>query len=100
MTSTIFLIFSIKRAFNQKCSNSFKTYINLQKMSDFPIEKADLISIVSLCQERRYAEEVQELQKFGNNTSWLVQGLKTDLKKGIETTESQVLERKNKYGTN
>lgn len=46
-------------------------------MSDFPVEKADLIKIVSLCQERRYAEEIEELQKYGDNTEWLVQGLKT-----------------------
>lgn len=69
-------------------------------MSDFPIEKADLINIVSLCQERRYAEEVEELQKYGNNTAWLVEGLKTDIKKGIDTSEAEIQERKNKYGTN
>ena len=69
-------------------------------MSDFPIEKADLINIVSLCQERRYAEEIEELQKYANDTTWLVEGLKTDIKKGIETSETEIQERKNKYGTN
>lgn len=46
-------------------------------MSDFPIEKGELINVISLCQERRYAEEVEELQKYGNNTEWLVEGLRT-----------------------
>ena len=38
--------------------------------------------------------------KYGNNTEWLVEGLKTDIKKGIQTSQSEVQERKEKYGSN
>lgn len=46
-------------------------------MTDFTVEKGELINIISLCQERRYAEEVEEIQKYGNDTFWLTKGLKT-----------------------
>lgn len=43
---------------------------------------------------------MEELQRYGDNTRWLVEGLKTDPKRGIETSDAEILLRKDKYGTN
>ena len=47
------------------------------------IGKQELIDIVSACQERSYAEEIEMLKEKGDNVDWLISGLASHTQKGI-----------------
>lgn len=69
-------------------------------MADFPHSKEDLKKIVSACQERSYAEEVDMLMEKGDSIDWLVKDLQSDPKLGISSDAKSIEDRLQKYGTN
>jgi hypothetical protein len=49
------------------------------------------VKIVSTCQERSYAEEIELLQAKGNNVSWILEALASNEKDGIPNDEASIL---------
>jgi hypothetical protein len=66
----------------------------------FTVSKDNLIHIVSTYQEHADAEHFQALTKKGDNLDWLLQGLATDAKFGISTSEEAIKTRKEVFGSN
>ena len=59
-------------------------------MTEFSIEHGTLVDIVSKCQNRTFAEEVEALGETGNDVDWLVRGVCSDGKIGISTSEENI----------
>lgn len=77
------------------------------KISDkFKILKEDLVKVVGACQERTFAEEINEIEKFISSSHLTLaeipieMALATDLVKGIPDTEEDYENRKFAYGDN
>lgn len=66
----------------------------------FKIKKEELISIVSTCQDRSYAEEIELLEKKGDDVDWLAPQLDTHSSNGISNDEESLIARKLEFGSN
>lgn len=55
-------------------------------MGEFAISKEELARIVSACQERTYADEIDILLEKGSDVGWLLSAVSSDEKKGIEAS--------------
>ena len=54
---------------------------------EYSLSKEELLKIVSSCQQRSYAEEVDLLQEKGDSVGWIFDGLGSDEKDGISNHE-------------
>lgn len=79
--------------------NQFKRDYNRTSMT-YSITKAELIALVSACQQRSYAEEVQLLQEKGEDVDWLMSALQTHSRDGISNDEEELKKRRQVFGTN
>jgi Ca2+ transporting ATPase len=66
----------------------------------FPISKEELVGLVSTCQERSYAEEIEMLEQKGNSIEWLLEGVASSTKHGISNEEVELARRRDAFGTN
>lgn len=66
--------------------NQFKRDYNRTSMA-YSVTKNELIALVSACQERSYAEEIQLLEEKGEEVDWLISALKTHPRDGISNDE-------------
>lgn len=67
----------------------------------FSMNKQELIDIVSTCQQRSYAEEIQILeQKSTKDLAWLMSALDTHPQKGIQGNQESIRLRKQAFGSN
>lgn len=69
-------------------------------MSEFAVSKEELARIVSACQERTYADEIDILLEKGEDVKWLLSAVSTDEKKGIQASAEAIAKRKEHFGSN
>ncbi len=56
--------------------------------------------MVSACQERSYAEDVELLMQQGNDIQWLMKGVDTSEEQGISDNPENLKSREELFGSN
>lgn len=79
--------------------NVFKIYIIKFYMS-FSVSKDEVFTIVTTCQDRSYAEEIDLLKEHGSTPDWLVTGLRSDSHRGISNDVEDLNTRRDTFGSN